>query len=325
MFKHNNRKKIGYIIISLVTGVLISVLKFYGYKLTHANAILSDALESLVNVVAAFFALLSLWYASRPSDANHPYGHGKMEFFASGFEGCLILFSAVAMVYKVLQPGNDAVTQIESGIAIVAFAGSVNLLLGYFLKRTGKQLRSPTLVADGQHLISDAITSVALLVGFFAIYLTHWSWIDTAITLVFAAYIGYMGIKLMRKAMAGLMDETDYKTIGIVVDALNKTRTVFWIDVHNLRAVQYGDALHIDTHLTLPYYLSLKEAHDEVKHFETCINESLQIKVECFVHTDPCLPQSCSICSVQCKVRQKPFQKKIEWHPTNVMQNAKHV
>ncbi|HQV00264.1 MAG: cation transporter [Bacteroidia bacterium] len=325
MVHQSNKQKIGYIILSLTIGVFIATLKFYGYKLTHANALLSDALESFVNVVAAFFAFLSLIYASRPSDANHPYGHGKMEFFASGFEGCLILLAAFAMMYKSIINQNNVVTQLDAGIAIVVITGFANGALGYFLKSKGKQLRSPTLKADGLHLISDAITSVALLAGLAAIYITKWYWIDLVITLLFSVYIGLMGIKLIRKAMAGLLDETDTETIATVVDALNKNRTAQWIDVHNLRAVQYGDALHIDTHLTLPYYLSLQQAHDAVKHFETSINQSLQVKVECFVHTDPCLPSSCSICTVDCKVRQKPFQKKIEWLPANVMHNAKHV
>ena len=325
--QNSNKQKITYMGVVLVIGLLLGALKFYAYLFTHSNAILGDALESLVNIMASAFALVSVYYASRPSDANHPYGHGKIEFFAAGFEGGLIMFAAISMIYKAVHSLVEP-HEIESlgmGIAISAGAGLVNYLMGYFLVRNGKKLFSLTLEADGHHLISDAITSVAIVIGLLIIYFTKIYWLDSLLTIIFGLYIVFIGYKLLRKSMAGLMDEADFETIDKIIVAINQSRIDKWIDIHNLRLVKYGDVLHVDAHLTLPWYDSLHDAHEEVKRLEDEVNKRFDIGVEFFIHMDPCIPNSCSICNVKdCKVRQNPFVKQLEWTKDNLLLNKKH-
>src|SRR5262245_49507580 len=148
-------------LISLIVAAALLAAKYAAYRLTGSTAILSDALESIVNVVAAVFALGGLAFAGRPADRNHPYGHGKIEFFSAAFEGGLIAFAAVLIIYQVVQSSirGVEVRQLEAGLGIVLAAGVVNLLLGTFLVRTGRRHSSLTLVADGQHVLSDFWTS----------------------------------------------------------------------------------------------------------------------------------------------------------------------
>lgn len=311
----------------LAIGVLLGALKFYAYLVTHSNAILGDALESLVNIMASSFALVSVVYAARPRDTNHPYGHGKIEFFAAGFEGGLIIFAAFSMIYKavlsILVP--HEIESLGLGIGIAAGAGLANYLMGYFLVKKGKSFFSLTLEADGHHLISDSVTSVAIVIGLGIIYFTKLYWLDSLLTILFGLYILYVGYKLIRKSMAGLMDEADFETIDKIIVAINQSRIEKWIDIHNLRLVKYGDVLHVDAHITLPWYDSLHDAHAEVKRLEEDVNKLFDIRVEFFIHMDPCVPNSCPICTVKdCKVRQKPFVKQLEWTKENLLLNKKH-
>lgn len=323
----NNKQKTTYMTVVLVIGVLLGALKFYAYLLTHSNAILGDALESLVNILASVFALVSIVYSSRPRDANHPYGHGKVEFFAAGFEGGLIVFAAISMIYKatlsLFHPQD--IQDLDIGIGIAAGAGLVNYLMGFFLIKKGKQFFSLTLEADGHHLVSDAITSVAIIAGLTIIYFTKLFWMDSLLTILFAFYIAYVGFNLIRRSLAGLMDEADFETIDKIIVAINQSRIDKWIDIHNLRLVKYGDVLHVDAHITLPWYDNLQDAHEEVKRLEDEVNKRFDIGVEFFIHMDPCVPNSCSICTLKnCNVRQKPFVKQLEWTKENLLLNKKH-
>src|SRR5215813_13379743 len=174
--------------LSLVVAVVLLAAKYQAYLLTGSTAILSDALESIVNVVAAVFAGGGLIFAGRPADRNHPYGHGKIEFFSAAFEGGLIAFAALVIVYEValsLIRGVE-VRRLEFGLVIVLGAGLVNLLLGWHLVRTGRKHDSLTLVADGQHVLSDFYTSVGIVAGLFLVRLTGLAWIDPLVAAVVA-------------------------------------------------------------------------------------------------------------------------------------------
>ncbi len=311
----------------LVMGILLTLAKFIALYVTHSNAILTDALESIINVVAAAFGLFSLIYSARPKDENHPYGHGKMEFLAVGFEGALIFIAGGAVilkaVYAFIHP--HSIEQLEIGISITVTTGIINLFIGRFLIRKGKSVHSVTLQADGHHLLADTYSSAGLLVGLAVIYFTNLYWIDSLLTVILGVYILIVGYKLVRNSLAGLMDETDFAVVEEIISVLNKERKQQWIDIHNLRVVKYGASLHIDAHLTLPWYDDLKTTHEEVKQLEDIINLHFKNRVEFFIHTDPCLPVSCTVCMISdCKVRQVPFERKVEWKSENLLKNQKH-
>lgn len=323
-----NSEKQRIIIWSVVISIVLLIIKFYSYVLTGSNAILTDALESIVNVVASFFALYSIKLSAVPSDKNHPYGHGKIEFFSAGIEGTLIILAGIFILYQSIysmvfpQPLID----LPLGMVLIGFSGIVNGILGFILQKKGKALNSITLEADGRHISTDAITSFVLIFGIAIIYFSGWYLMDSIISAVFAFYIVYNGYFLVRKSVAGLMDESNPQSINNAVKILNKFRQKNWIDIHNMRVQQYGGDSHIDLHLTLPYYFDLIQVHDCVHDVEEVLEENLPGKIEVFVHADPCLPDPCChYCQVSnCQVRQFPQAKKIKWTADNMSQNQKH-
>lgn len=322
-----SQKRIRVILLALVAGVLITIIKFSAYYITRSNAILTDALENIINIVAGTFAFYSIYLASRPKDNNHPYGHGKVEFFAVGFEGALISFAGISIIYKsvmsLIHP--QGISMLMEGIGITVVAGLANFFLGRYLVNKGKELNSMTLEADGKHLLSDSYTSVGLVAGLLIIYFTGYYVLDSVFSIILGALILYGGYKLLRKSVSGLMDEVDLSLVEQIVDILQKHRKDQWIDIHNLRAQRYGADLHIDCHLTLPYYYDLNQMHDEVSSIEKLIAEKSRTQVELFIHVDPCIRECCHYCRVEnCPVRAEAKRVDIKWEMDIVMRNAKH-
>ncbi|AEL27130.1 cation diffusion facilitator family transporter [Cyclobacterium marinum] len=313
---------------SVAISIILLVVKFYSYLLTGSNAILTDALESIVNVVASFFALYSVRLSAVPKDKNHPYGHGKIEFFSAGIEGTLIIVAGIFILYQSFRSFlfPQPLIELPLGMVLIGFSGVVNGILGYVLQRKGKELNSLTLEADGKHISTDAISSFVLIFGIGIIFFTGWYTLDSIISLLFALYIIYNGYFLVRKSVAGLMDESNPKSINKAVKILNNHRQKNWIDIHNMRVQQYGGDNHVDLHLTLPYYYDLVQVHDCVHEVEEVLEENLPGKTEVFVHADPCIPDPCChYCQVEnCPVRKFPQSKKIKWTADNMSQNQKH-
>ena len=315
------------ILLSLVTGVVLMVMKFAAYFITNSNFVLTDAAESIVNVVASSFAFYSIYLASLPRDENHPYGHGKVEYFSVFIEGALIAIAGVIIIlksaYSIFNP--EVIHDLLRGAVIIGFTGAINGGLGYYMIRKGKTLQSITIEADGRHLLTDMVTSSALVIGLLLIYFTKILWLDSALSILVALYILYTGYKLIRRSVAGLMDETDFNIVSDVVKLLGEQRREEWIDIHNLRAQKYGNELHIDCHLTLPNYFDLNKVHDEVKLVDKLINSEAGIKTEFFIHTDPCLPDCCHYCSMpNCPIRFEAKTEEIAWTMAKVMRNKKH-
>lgn len=312
----------------LLGGLVLLLAKFWAWWLTNSNAILTDALESIINVVAGGFALFSLWLSAQPRDENHPYGHGKIEFLAAGFEGALILLAGLLILYKsvynLVHP--QPLQQLDLGILLVAISGLANFFLGSWLKREGKKGHSLILVADGAHLQSDAWSSLGLLVGLGILYFTGWAWLDSLTAMIFGGVILFTGLRLVRTSIAGIMDEADHELISQLVEALQARRHDNWIDLHNFRVIKYGSTLHIDCHVTLPWYFRLTESHREVVRLEELTQDLCARPVELFIHTDPCEPPaSCHICrKADCPVRKAPFEAEVEWTLENIILNERH-
>jgi len=322
-----NRLKRRALLLVLAVGLGLMGLKFLAWWLTGSVAILTDALESIINIAANAFALYSIYLASLPKDSNHPYGHGKVEFFAAGFEGGMILLAGVSIFIKAILSLLDPqpVQELPEGIAITAFTGVVNLGLGLFLLRRGKRLGSVTLEADGKHLLTDSYSNAGLLVGLALIYFTKIVWLDAVVAIALAVVIVITGVRLLRFSVARLMDEQDPEMIDRVLAVLVAHRRPQWIDVHNLRVQQYGNHLHIDAHVTLPYYYDLRRYHQEITEIEAIIGQELGNQIEIFIHADPCTPGCCTLCSVHnCAKRSAPTFRQVPWTPQNTTENRKH-
>lgn len=301
--------------------------KFGAYFLTASNFVLTDAAESIVNVIASAFAFFSIYLSSQPRDENHPYGHGKVEFFSVFIEGSLIGIAGVIIivksVYSLFYP--NAIHDLLTGAAIIGITGLINGCLGYYMIQRGKALRSITLDADGRHLIADMVTSIGLVAGLLLIRFTGIEWLDSGLSILVALYIIYSAYKLIRKSVAGLMDEADFQVVTDIINVLSEKRRESWIDVHNLRAQKYGNELHIDCHMTLPSYFDLNKAHAEVSLVDKLINKEVGIKTELFIHSDPCVPDCCHYCSMpDCPIRSEPQTETIAWTMDKVVRNKKH-
>jgi len=302
--------------LSLLASVVLLAVKFVAYRLTGSAAVLSDALESIVNVIASSFALFSITLSARPPDASHPYGHGRVEFFSAGFEGALIAAAAVAIFWtafpRVLSP--QPIAQLSLGMALVCGAGAANALLGLYLQHVGRHTHSFALVADGKHLLSDAYTSAAVLVGMFLVWLTGWNVLDALIALAVAVHILVMGGRLLRESIARLMDEAEPALLQRIVQTLQAARQPSWIDLHNLRAWRSGPRYHVDFHLTLPRYWDLEHGHDVAQDIELLIQKTQPTHGDVIIHIDPCLPVNCPSCVMpSCPVRAAEPQESQPW------------
>lgn len=298
-------------LISLVVAVLMLAAKYQAYRMTGSTAVLSDALESIVNVVAAVFALGGLVFAGRPADRNHPYGHGKIEFFSAAFEGGLIAFASVLIVYEAIRSlvAGPEVRQIGMGGLIVLGAGLVNLALGFYLVRTGRRYASLTLVADGKHVLADFWTSVGVVVGLGLVHLTGRAWVDPLAALLVALSLMWTGFQLVRHAAGGLLDEEDPALLSRVLNALQGYIGGGVIRVHHLRAIRAGRFQHVEAHLVVPEFWSVERAHDMSEDVAARVMRDLGVEGEMVFHTDPCHRIYCAVCDLgDCGIRREPFR-----------------
>lgn len=307
--------------------ILLFVVKIIAWYSTNSIAILTDALESIVNVIAALIGLYSLYLSAKPKDYDHPYGHGKAEFISAAIEGTLIAVAGFIIIYEaitnLLHP--HTLKQLDYGISLVAATAVINYAAGVICLRVGKKNNSLALVASGKHLQADTWSTVGIIAGLILLVATKINWIDSAVALIFSFVIIYTGYKIIRKSIAGIMDEADEELLKKMVIMLNGNRKQNWIDLHNLRIIKYGGTLHLDCHLTVPWYLNVHEAHTEIDELSTLVKKEFGESMELFVHSDGCLDFSCAICTkTECTVRKHWFEKKVEWTMANISSNNKH-
>lgn len=313
--------------IVVAVAVLLFAIKIFAYFITHSVSVLTDALESVANVGAGFIGLYSLYISAQPKDQNHPYGHGKAEFLSAGVEGSLIIIAGLFIIYKsvysLLYP--QPLHQLDQGMILIAGTAVINFLVGYISVRRGKKNNSLALIASGKHLQSDTYSTLGIIAGLILIYFTNLLWLDSAIALLFAFIIIVTGYKIIRSSIAGIMDEADLGLLKKMVELLDKNRQENWVDLHNLRVIKYGGQLHVDCHLTVPWYLNVHEAHAEIDKLGSLIKHEFGNTIELFVHSDGCLYFQCNICSKHdCHVRQKPFEQRVPWSTKNLLRDAKH-
>lgn len=279
--------------LSVAVGLFMLVVKMTAYVVTGSSIVLSDALESVVHVGATLFMFWCLRYSLRPPDLDHPYGHGKVEYFSVGFEGGMVALAALAVFWQVghdLWFGDHRVTAPSSGLLLTAVAAVVNLALGLYLLRVGRATGSAILVGDALHVLSDVWTSAGALVGLGIVWLTGRAMIDSLLALGLGAYILWAGLKLVREAVRGLMDQVDPKETARVVAAINEIREPEWIDCHNLRLRSSGDHVYVDFHLVVPAEWSVARAHQAIERLERHILDRLGRAGAVLIHLDH--PQS---------------------------------
>ncbi len=304
------------LVVSLILSAAIMCAKFLAYYITSSSAILSDALESIINVVAAAFSLGSVILSAKPPDPSHPYGHGKIEYFSVGFEGALIILAAISIFHqglsKVFAP--EELPRLDTGLALMSGVSVINGILGYCLIRMGRKIGSDAVFAHGKHIITDVYTSGGVIIGLFLVMLSGYWFVDGLIACLVGANIIVSGFFLIKRAFSGLMDASDELLLENICDVLTAYRKDTWIDLHQLRAWRSGQRVFIDFHLILPRDLSLEMAHSEVKQLETFFDHHFGQGTEIFVHLDPCEDPECTVCSNDpCGIRKDRINHKKLW------------
>jgi len=311
----------------IVFTLIVFGLKLAAWLQTDSVAVFTDAMESTVNIATSFFGLYAIWLSSRPRDLNHPYGHGKVEFIAAIIEGSLICFASFIILYQAIShlKNPQPIHHLSFGIIFLGITAVFNFIASFYWRKKAKKHHSPTIEATAKHLQMDAVSTGGILLTLVAIQFSGWVWLDPIIGIIVAVYILYEGIRILRKSVAGIMDEADFKLLEPLISHIDEKREDDWIDLHNLRIIQYGSMLHIDAHITIPWYYTTAEGHDLIEKFNAVVESSSSHKYEFFLHVDPCQPYSCEICDLgSCPVRKHAFKERITWELDNVLENRKH-
>ena len=312
-----------------ILSVVLFLAKMLAWRLTHSVTVLTDALESIVNMIAGFLGLFSIILANMPRDTNHPYGHGKAEFLSSAVEGTLIILAGVVIIYEAIHHliVPHQLEKLNIGLFIIAASGLVNYLAGRYVEQRGVKNNSMILVSAGKHLQTDAYSTIAIMIGLSLVLLTHnrYMWLDSAVALCFAVIIMVTGYKVLRRSISGIMDEMDIVLLNEVIKVIQESRRPQWVDLHNLRVIQYGSLMHVDAHMTLPWFYKVVDADGEIHALEDLIKANFKNQVELFIHIDGCMPYQCKLCSLaDCPERRHPFQQQLEWTMDNLWADSKH-
>ena len=303
-----------------VLGVTLMAVKFLAYHLTGSVAILTDATESIVNVVAAFVGLFALYLSAQPADRSHPFGHGKVEIVSATIEGVLIVVAGALIVIESVrsffEPGE--ITDLDVGLVLVALSALANYAVGRMAIARGRRSRSPALEASGRHLCSDTYSSVGILIGLAVVYVAmHMGydarWLDSSIAVVFGAIIMVTGLRVMRQCVDDAMDRADFGLVSDVTDAINEYRHDDWIDVYDLRLLKYGPRMHIDVHVVLPRNMQVSDLGMEVSELEEALERRFGDAVELSMVAVPCRDYNCRYCSRNCFERCADFERRVVW------------
>lgn len=307
--KANRDRKLA-AILSLSFGVILLAFKFYAYHVTNSQSIFSDALESIVNVVAAIITVVVIIVANKPADEDHPYGHGKIESMASTFEGGAILLAGILIVIQAIQVfvHGAKVEEVDVGLAVVVGAGLVNGILGWFLHARGKRLYSEALKSSGIHLMTDTLTSVGVVVGLLLVKFTGMNWIDPVVAAIFGSMLVFAGGKILIRSGYILVDAHDAETLELIANLFEKHYRPGVIQIHFTRVIRSGSYHHIDCHMVIPEFWTVLEAHDFSERFEKSIIQDYPVDGELHIHHDPCRRTFCESCELNnCPIRQANF------------------
>jgi cation diffusion facilitator family transporter len=308
--------------LAFITSLTLLLAKFGAYYLTDSKAVLSDAIESIINVVTAAFLMLSISVSSKPVDENHPYGHGKIESFSAGLEGGLIIIAAIVILMEAVPAffAPEPPRNLGPGLYILGGAGAVNLAVGTYLLRAGRKYKSEALSADGHHLLTDFYTSAGVIIGLLLYSFTGYIWLDPLVACLVALNILIPGIKLFSRSFKNLMDEADPELLERIVQGLNTIKKPGWLYPHKLRALRSGRYHHVDLHISLPHYWTLTQVHEAEQEITLALLAAIGEEGDIMIHVDPCEPPYCPICEVDaCSERKAQFISAPHWSVNEVI------
>jgi cation diffusion facilitator family transporter len=299
--------------LSLIIAIIIFAIKLTAFRMTGSQAIFSEAMETIVNILAAAVALFVIYYASKPADKGHPYGHGKAEHLSAALEGGLIAFAAFIIIVEALQAFYEKrpLQDLNVGAILLAGTGILNFILGYYLLAVGKRQKSSALQASGKHLFADFWTTVGVLGGLALVMMTEIFWLDGVIALLVGGHLIREAYDLIRNSVGALLDEKEEEVLAQIQGVINQNRQEGIIQVHHLRVMRSGNYHHIDAHVVVPEFWTVEDAHDHTQAYEKLIFKNYEYNGEVHFHIDPCRRLYCQYCDYQnCPVRKEEFKFK---------------
>jgi cation diffusion facilitator family transporter len=318
--------------IVVVVGASLLVIKFIAYLITNSVAIFTDAVESIVNVVAGAIGLYALYLSAQPADKSHPFGHGRVELISATVEGAMIAVAGVMIIFAAVRNILDptGISSLDLGLLLIIFAALVNFIVGSTAVRKGKKNRSIALEASGKHLITDTVSSAGIIIGLSVVYLGgilgyDWEILDPIMALMFGSFIIITGARVIKKAMDGIMDKADEEVLGKVVKCLNDHRSDSWIDIHSLRVIKYGSRIHIEMHVTLPFDMTISEMEEENRRMHESIREAFDGSADLIMMPEHCKEFSCIHCKRKCKTRRAEHLESIIWNVNLLSQDHQHA
>ena len=315
----------------VILGISLLLIKFLAWSITGSVAILTDAMESIVNVAAGVIGLYALYLSCKPKDSDHPYGHGRVEYISAFAEGLMVLTAGALILYEAMMQisSPSPVNSLDIGLLLIAAAAVANYVVGTMAIRKGRTNRSQALVASGRHLRTDTYSSIGIILGLTAMLVLEAMnydvpWVDGAIALFFGTVIIMTGVKVIKGSMDSIMNKADMELLGEMVDCINQNRHSDWIDVHNLRIEKHGGMLHVDMHVTFPQTMTVKEQYYEICEMKKCIQDKFGNFVELSVLGEPCRKFSCPACSRECSERKAEFVEEVKWTIENLSKDMQH-
>jgi cation diffusion facilitator family transporter len=297
-------------VVAAVVGTILLGLKYSAYQLTGSTAILSDTLESIINVAAALFALGGLAAAGWPSDRSQPGSGAKADFFGAVFEGGMMALAAVLIIKEAGEAFifGHQVREIDFGLLITIGAGLANAALGWYLLHVGRRNGARSLMVGGVHVLADFWTSVATATGLGLVRATGLDWLDAVVAAMVGVNLLWTGLRLVRHAAGGLLGEADSGLLERLLQAVNTQRVPGVIRIHSLRTVASGRPPHVEAQLVIPEFWTVEEAHEFTSAFQHRVMQSLATEAEVSLQNQPCHRQFCASCEVEpCPIRVQPF------------------
>lgn len=298
----------------LIVSLILCAVKFIAYSLTLSDAIFSDAMESLVNIVAATLSFYAL-YKSHQKNSQFPYGAGKLESISTFAEGGLLAFASLAIVFEAFTSlvNKQSLQDLQVGIYLIFLTSIGNALLAFYLSKQAKKLKSQALKASASHIFSDVMTSLSLIAGLFLIQWTGWMFLDSVIAFGLAFFIAYLSFKHLKIGIREILDKEDPKLLQKLEKVLSNIEQPGIIQIHQVKIIRSGPLHHIDAHFVIPEFWDVKAIHHELEKLEQSISKQYDYQVEIGSHLDPCRQAYCKHCKVQpCSIRKENFVEKLQ-------------
>ncbi|MDR3206191.1 MAG: cation diffusion facilitator family transporter [Candidatus Methanoplasma sp.] len=318
--------------IIVAVGASLMIMKFIAYFATHSMSVLTDALESIVNVVAGGIGLYALHLSAQPADRSHPFGHGKVEVISASIEGSMISVAGLIILFesfmRLLSP--EEVRNIDIGLLLVLFAAAVNYALGRSAVRRGRQTRSIALESSGKHLCADTYSSIGITIGLLAVLATQkmgyqFLWLDPLVAMLFGAIIVLTGCRVVKKAVDDIMEKADRGVLDQIVRCLDDHRSEDWIDIHSLRVIKFGSKMHVEMHTTLPFDMTVEQEEIQKRKLHEAVASLYGESVELIMMPEPCKEFSCIHCSRECASRRAKFVGRMNWTIDSLSQDHQHA